>query len=320
MFFSRLGIGPLPPHFYFLEIAKLFGPFLWLQNFLLLFRNFLTLDLLNSKPMSFFPSKDRLAHIVFEHNDTASRRFDLGVLVLILLSVFVAILDSEPWIHERFKKELFVIEWAFTILFTIEYGIRLYLSSRKLGYIFSFYGMVDLLAILPTYLSIFLANTQFLVVIRALRLLRVVRILKLGRYVKEAEILKSALRKSRMKIQIFLGAVLTIVLITGTLMFIVEGPEHGFTSIGVSMYWSIVTLTTVGYGDLTPVTAVGKFLSAIIMLLGYAIIAVPTGIVTSELTMGMKAASETGGKYCKTCRSRHLDNDSNYCKYCGERL
>lgn len=271
--------------------------------------------------MSIFPSKERLAHIVFEHDDKASRRFDITVLWLILLSVLVAILDSEPSLHQRFEKGFYVFEWAFTILFTVEYMLRLYLSSRKLGYIFSFYGMVDLLAILPTYLSIFLANTQFLVVIRALRLLRVIRILKLGRYVKEAEILKSALRKSRAKIQIFIGTVLTIVLITGTLMFIVEGPESGFTSIGVSMYWAIVTLTTVGYGDITPITPIGKFLAAVIMLLGYAIIAVPTGIVTSELTMNSKSRSDSGGaKFCKTCKSRNLDADANYCKYCGERL
>lgn len=272
-------------------------------------------------PMPLFPSKERLAHIVFEHNDKSSRRFDITVLCLILLSVLVAILDSEPWLHERYQKEFYVLEWAFTILFTGEYLLRLYLSNRKIGYIFSFYGLVDLLAILPSYLSIFLANTQFLVVIRALRLLRVVRILKLGRYVKEAEILKSALRKSRTKIQIFMGTVVTIVLITGTLMFIVEGPESGFTSIGVSMYWSIVTLTTVGYGDITPVTPIGKFLAAVIMLLGYAIIAVPTGIVTSELTLSSIAAQDgESNKYCKTCKSRHLDSDSNYCKYCGERL
>ncbi|EMS32841.1 Potassium voltage-gated channel subfamily KQT [Mariniradius saccharolyticus AK6] len=270
--------------------------------------------------MSLFPSKERLAHIVFEHSDKASRRFDITVLWLILLSVLVAILDSEPWLHARYKREFYFLEWAFTILFTIEYILRLYLSSRKLGYIFSFYGMVDLLAILPTYLSIFLANTQFLVVIRALRLLRVVRILKLGRYVKEAEILKSALRKSRAKIQIFIGTVLTIVLITGTLMFIVEGPESGFTSIGVSMYWAIVTLTTVGYGDITPITPIGKFLAAVIMLLGYAIIAVPTGIITSELTTSSKPTPDSGTKVCKTCKSRHLDADANYCKYCGERL
>jgi len=268
--------------------------------------------------MSLFPSKSRLAHIVFEHDDKASKNFDLGVLVLILASLVVVILDSEPSLNKKYHKEFLILEWIFTILFTIEYVLRLWLSNKKLGYIFSFYGVVDLLAIIPSYLSLFLINTQFLVVIRGLRLLRVVRILKLGRYMREAETLKKALRNSRTKIQLFVGTVLTIVLIAGTVMFIVEGPESGFTSIGISMYWAIVTLTTVGYGDITPITPFGKLLSAVIMLLGYAIIAVPTGIVSSELTSISRDTSKKTKKYCKTCKSRNLDEDSNYCKYCGE--
>ena len=191
-------------------------------------------------PMAIFPSKARLAHIVFEHNDRASRNFDVFILVLILSSVTVVILDSEPSINKKYHDILHVLEWIFTALFTIEYILRLWLSSRKWGYFTSFYGIVDLLAIIPSYLSLFLLNTQFLVVIRGLRLLRVVRILKLGRYVKEAETLKSALRSSRAKIQLFVGSVLTIVLIAGTLMFIVEGPTSGFTSIPMAMYWALV--------------------------------------------------------------------------------
>ncbi|MFC0261859.1 ion transporter [Fontibacter flavus] len=268
--------------------------------------------------MSFLPTKSRIAHIVFEHDDRASKNFDLSVLFLILASLFVVILDSEPYLNERYHHEFYILEWVFTILFTIEYSLRLWLSRNKWGYVLSFYGLVDLLAIIPTFLSLFLINTQFLVVIRGLRLLRVVRILKLGRYMREAETLKTALRNSRTKIQLFVGTVLTIVLIAGTIMFIVEGPESGFTSIGVSMYWAIVTLTTVGYGDITPLTPVGKFLSSVIMLLGYAIIAVPTGIVSSELTAVQRKVHHTGNKVCKTCKSRHLDEDSNYCKYCGE--
>jgi voltage-gated potassium channel len=270
--------------------------------------------------MSFFPSKSRLAHIVFEHDDKASKNFDLWVLLLILASLLVVILDSEPSLNQKYHQEFYFLEWVFTILFTLEYCLRLWLSNNKSGYIFSFYGMVDLLAIIPTYLSLFLINTQFLVVIRGLRLLRVVRIFKLGRYMREAETLKKALRNSRTKIQLFVGTVLTIVLITGTIMFIVEGPESGFTSIGVSMYWAIVTLTTVGYGDITPLTPFGKFLSAIIMLLGYAIIAVPTGIVSSELTSISRDSTKKTKKFCKTCKSRNLDEDSNYCKHCGEPL
>jgi voltage-gated potassium channel len=269
--------------------------------------------------MAIFPTKARLAHIVFEHDDRASRNFDLIILILILSSVTVVILDSEPSINKRYHQELYILEWFFTILFTIEYALRLWLSNRKWGYITSFYGVVDLLAIIPSYLSLFLLNTQFLVVIRGLRLLRVVRILKLGRYVKEAETLKSALRSSRTKIQLFVGSVLTIVLIAGTLMFIVEGPTSGFTSIPMAMYWAIVTLTTVGYGDITPVTALGKFISAVIMLLGYAIIAVPTGIVTSELTMAKRDEADGKKKKCLTCGNWN-EMDANYCKVCGELL
>ncbi|MFD2200147.1 ion transporter [Shivajiella indica] len=270
--------------------------------------------------MSLIPSKSRLAHIVFEHDDKASKNFDLWVLVLILASLLVVILDSEPSLNEKYHQEFYLLEWIFTLLFTIEYFLRLWLSNRKLGYVFSFYGMVDLLAIIPTYLSLFLINTQFLVVIRGLRLLRVVRIFKLARYMREADTLKKALINSRTKIQLFVGTILTVVLITGTVMFIVEGPESGFTSIGVSMYWAIVTLTTVGYGDITPLTPIGKFLSAVIMLLGYAIIAVPTGIVSSELTAVKRESKQITKKFCKTCKTSNLDEDSNYCKYCGEQL
>lgn len=268
--------------------------------------------------MAIFPTKDRLAHIVFEHDDRASRNFDVIVLILILGSVAVVILDSEPSINRKYHQILYILEWGFTILFTLEYSLRLWLSNKKWGYITSFYGVVDLLAIIPSYLSLFLLNTQFLVVIRGLRLLRVVRILKLGRYVKEAETLKSALRSSRTKIQLFMGSILTIVLIAGTVMFIVEGPESGFTSIPMSMYWAIVTLTTVGYGDITPVTPLGKLISSVIMLLGYAIIAVPTGIVSSELTQIKRDQAEGKKKQCVACRNWN-DIDANYCNVCGEK-
>ncbi len=270
--------------------------------------------------MPILPSKSRLAHIVFEHDDKASKNFDLAILLLILGSLIVVILDSEPSIYRDYHRELLILEWVFTGLFTVEYGLRIWLSKRKWGYIFSFYGLVDLLAIVPTFLSLILAGTQFLVVIRALRLLRVVRILKLGRYMKEAEVLKSALKASKLKIQLFLGTVVTIVLIAGTLMFIVEGPESGYTSIGMSMYWAIVTLTTVGFGDITPLTPLGKFLASVIMLLGYAIIAVPTGIVTSELAIANTKSKKKQGKTCKNCESKGLDLDAAFCKYCGKEI
>lgn len=270
--------------------------------------------------MSLFPSKSRLAHIVFEHDDKASKNFDLIILVMIMASLVVVILDSEPSLYALYHNEFWVLEWILTGLFTIEYIGRIWLSKKKLGYIFSFYGIVDLLAIIPSYLSLFLIGTRFLVVIRALRFLRVVRILKLGRYMKEAEVLKTALKSSRPKIQLFLGTVLTIVLITGTLMFIVEGPENGFTSIAMSMYWAIVTLTTVGFGDITPNTPLGKLLASVIMLLGYAIIAVPTGIVSSELTMANKEALKKERKTCRVCKTSNQDVDSIFCKSCGERF
>jgi voltage-gated potassium channel len=280
------------------------------------------LPLNSTKPPSMikFPTKARLANIVFEHNDKASKNFDLAVLILILASLVVVILDSEPILNVKYHSEFLILEWVFTFLFTIEYGLRLWLSNKKLGYVFSFYGIVDLLAIIPSFLSLFLANTQFLVVIRGLRLLRVVRILKLGRYMKEADTLKTAMRNSRTKIQLFLGSVMTIVLIMGTVMFIVEGPGNGFTSIGMSMYWAIVTLTTVGFGDITPITPWGKFFASVIMLLGYAIIAVPTGIVTSELTSVKIKEDRRKEKKCNTCHQSGHDKDAAYCKYCGEAL
>jgi voltage-gated potassium channel len=267
-----------------------------------------------------FPTKARLAHIVFEHNDKASKNFDLLVLILILASLVVVILDSEPSLNEKYHSEFLILEWIFTFLFTVEYGLRLWLSKRKWGYVLSFYGLVDLLAIIPSFLSLFLANTQFLVVIRGLRLLRVIRILKLARYMKEAETLKIAMKNSRTKIQLFLGSVMTIVLIMGTIMFIVEGPQNGFTSIGMSMYWAIVTLTTVGFGDITPVTPWGKFFASVIMLLGYAIIAVPTGIITSEMTSAKNKEDRNREKECKSCHQSGHDKDAAYCKYCGEAL
>jgi len=271
--------------------------------------------------MSKFPSKSRLAHIVFESDDKASKRFDVVLLVLILLSVLVVILDSVSEYHERFGTILYAAEWFFTAAFTLEYLLRIWLSNKKVGYIFSFYGIVDLLAILPTYFSIFFFQSQYLTVIRALRFLRILRILKLTEYVNEAQILVSALRQSRLKIQIFLGSVLTIVLVMGSLMYIIEGPSSGFSSIPRSMYWAIVTLTTVGYGDIAPVSNIGQFVASIIMLLGYAIIAVPTGIVTSELTAA-KNRSEAikRHKICHNCTLQEHDVDAKFCKSCGAQL
>lgn len=271
--------------------------------------------------MSLFPSKSRLAHIVFESDDKASKRFDVLLLVLILLSVLVVILDSVSEYHDRFGSLFYAAEWFFTGAFTLEYLIRIWLSSRKTGYIVSFYGMVDLLAILPSYFSLFFFQSQYLAVVRALRFLRILRILKLTEHLNEAQILMSALKQSRLKIQIFLGSVLTIVLVMGSFMYIIEGSESGFSSIPKSMYWAIVTLTTVGYGDIAPQSNFGQFVASIIMLFGYAIIAVPTGIVSSELTAA-KNRNEAARhhKICHNCTLQNHDLDAKFCKSCGAQL
>ncbi|PZX57927.1 ion transporter [Algoriphagus chordae] len=266
-------------------------------------------------------TKKRLAHIVFESDDWASKTFDIVLLGMIFGSIFIAILDSVASLRAKYGEIFFVLEWVFTILFTIEYFLRVWLSREPKGYIFSFFGMVDLLAILPSYLSFFVLNSQLFTVVRALRLLRVIRILKLGRYVAEAEYLTKSLRSSSHKILLFIGFVVTVVLIMGTFMFIIEGPQHGFTSIPIGMYWAIVTLTTVGFGDIYPVTPLGQLVSSLIMLLGYAIIAVPTGIVSSEMAaQKRKDEKAQANNSCPKCRFSPINLTDNYCKNCGEKL
>lgn len=265
-------------------------------------------------------TKKRLAHIVFDHNDKASRAFDVVLLILIFSSVFVAVLDSVESIRGQYGKTLYVLELLFTFLFTIEYILRIWLTSKPIRYIRSFFGIVDLLAILPVYLSFFVMNMQLLTVVRAFRLLRVIRILKLGRYLSEADFIRQALKASLAKIQIFLFTVLTIVLIMGTLMYLIEGKEAGFTSIPRGMYWAIVTLTTVGFGDITPVTPLGQFIASLIMLLGYAIIAVPTGIVSSEMARQKKPEELLQTKICHSCGEENLGLEDNFCKTCGASL
>lgn len=265
-------------------------------------------------------TKKRLAHIVFESDDWASKTFDIVLLFLIFGSILVSILDSVASLRSTYGTLFIVLEWLFTALFTVEYVLRVWLSRKPSGYIFSFYGIVDLLAILPSYLSFFVVNSQLLAVVRALRLLRVIRILKLGRYISEAEYLQRSLRASTHKIMIFIGFVVTIVLIMGTLMFIIEGPEHGFTSIPVGMYWAIVTLTTVGFGDITPATPLGQFVSSIIMLMGYAIIAVPTGIVSSEMASQRKKDEAAHLISCSNCGKENVNPSDNFCGNCGVKM
>ena len=256
--------------------------------------------------------------VIFRHDTRAGKGFDLVLLVLILFSVFVAVLESVPSVAQEHGRMLRGLEWGFTILFTVEYVLRLVSVRWPVRYALSFYGLVDLLAILPTYASVLFVGAQALIVIRAFRLLRVFRILKLPEYLGEANVLSAALWASRRKITVFLMTVVTIVLIVGALMHLVEGPEAGFTSIPMGMYWAIVTLTTVGYGDIAPQTPLGQFLASLVMIIGYGIIAVPTGIVTAEIVSASRAMVQ--GRRCAGCGRAGHDGDALCCKYCGAGL
>ncbi len=244
--------------------------------------------------------------------------FDVILLWFIIASVVTVIIDSVEPIHNRHQNLLYVLEWIFTIVFTIEYAMRLWVVKKPLKYATSFFGIIDLLSILPTYISIFVAGTQYLLVIRALRLLRVFRILKLVKFTREGMHILLALRKSLYRIGIFLAFVLTLVTILGSTMYVIEGSVNSkFADIPTSIYWAIVTLTTVGYGDITPVTSAGQFLAAVIMLLGYSIIAVPTGIVSAELT---RSAISTNTHNCRTCGHSFHEDNARHCLVCGASL
>ena len=264
------------------------------------------------------PWRERLHEIIFEAETPAGKAFDLALLVLIVASIVTVLLESVASIRGQYGPILRALEWGFTILFTAEYVLRLLCVRRPLRYARSFFGIVDLLAIVPTYLSVFFAGAQSLIVIRALRLLRIFRVLKLVHFVGEARMLRDALHASLRKITVFLGTVLTIVLIVGALMYLVEGEASGFTSIPQSIYWAIVTLTTVGYGDIAPQTVLGKLLASMVMVLGYGIIAVPTGIVTVELAHIRRAPITT--EACPDCGAGGHDSDADFCKFCGARL
>lgn len=261
--------------------------------------------------------RQRLFVIIFGTDTPAGKAFDVGLLIAILISIIAVMLESVPSLQQRYGAVFSITELILTVAFTLEYVTRIYVTERKRKYIFSFYGLIDLLSLLPTYLSLFFTGTQYLLIIRALRLLRVFRILKLGRFVGEGEQLGRALRASRHKITVFLGGVVTMVMIMGTVMYLVEGGENGFTSIPRSVYWAIVTLTTVGYGDIAPQTILGQSIASIVMIMGYAIIAVPTGIVTVELG---KDRQKQEKRSCVSCGSSGHVNDALFCKYCGEQL
>jgi voltage-gated potassium channel len=259
----------------------------------------------------------RLHEIIFESDTPAGRAFDIALLVAILISVAAVVLESVPAIRREHGGVLRAVEWTVTLAFTLEYVLRLIAVDRPARYARSLFGVVDLLAILPTYLSLIEPETQSFMVIRVVRLLRVFRILKLAQFLAEAHVLATALRASRRKITVFLGFVATVVVIVGALMYVIEGEEHGFTSIPVSMYWAVVTMTTVGYGDIAPRTPLGQFVASLLMVLGYGVIAVPTGIVSVELASASRGVSRQA---CPGCGREGHDPDAVHCKYCGAQL
>jgi voltage-gated potassium channel len=257
--------------------------------------------------------RTKLYTVIFKADTAAGKRFDLALLWLIILSILTVLLDSISAFRTQYGVFLRVIEWIFTIVFSIEYVLRIYSSRQRLRYIFSFYGFIDLISVIPTYLSLLFPGFQYLLVIRSMRLLRVFRILKLTRFLNEGTILKNALQASMYKITVFLLTVITLVIIAGTLMYVIEGEEGGFTSIPIAIYWAIVTITTVGYGDISPLTPLGQFIASILMITGYGIIAVPTGIVTVE----MSRAAEAGRKRCINCGFGIYPENANFCSNCG---
>ena len=260
-----------------------------------------------------------LHEVIFEADTPAGKAFDIALIIAILLSVFAVMMESVTSIRETYGYYLYIIEWIFTILFTIEYMLRLVCVGRPLRYAGSFFGIIDLLAVIPTYVSLFFPATHYLMVIRILRVLRAFRILKLAHHIGEARLLMDAMRASRTKITVFVFTVMTIVVIVGSIMYIVEGEENGFTSIPRGIYWAIVTLTTVGYGDISPQTNLGQAIASLVMIMGYAIIAVPTGIVTAEIsqqTFKQKISTQA----CRQCSLEGHDSDATHCKFCGAKL
>ena len=265
--------------------------------------------------------RHRLYAVIFQSNTPAGRGFDIGLLCCILASSAVVIMDSVEEFNLNHGRLLFLSEWFFTIAFTVEYGLRIFAIQRPFKYIFSFYGIIDLLAIVPAYISLFLPGTHSLQIIRILRVLRIFRILKLVQFINQSNLLLNALVASRHKIFIFLFTISTLLVVFGSAMYLIEEPENGFTNIPVSIYWAVVTLTTVGFGDITPKTDLGRAVSALVMVIGYAIIAVPTGIFTAELNQAMKRQDGPGRlRVCSGCGKRGHLKEANFCLICGHKL
>jgi voltage-gated potassium channel len=259
--------------------------------------------------------RDKLRIIIFEADTKAGRRFDVTLIGMILLSVLTVMLDSVPQINAKYGQQLYYAEWFFTVLFTVEYAVRLWCIEHSWGYAKSFYGVVDLLSVLPTYLSLWFPGAQFFLAVRILRVLRVFRVLRMVRYVGEAELIAQALAASRRKIIVFVASVLALMVIFGALMYVVEGGTNpAFASIPHSIYWAVTTMTTVGYGDITPTTPLGQSLASFIMIMGYGIIAVPTGIVTLELNEANRRQANT--RTCSDCSAEGHSREASYCWRC----
>ncbi|TWC33640.1 voltage-gated potassium channel [Pseudomonas sp. SJZ079] len=264
--------------------------------------------------------RQRLYIIIFFTDTPAGQRFDRYLLLTILASLVVVMLDSVNDVHSQYDQWFTSLEWGFTALFAAEYLVRLYCSPKPLRYAFSFYGLIDLLAILPALLTLLYPDAQYLLIIRVIRMLRVFRVLKLSPYLRQANFLLTALRGSKQKITVFFACIATLVTVFGTLMYVIEGPTHGFTSIPKGIYWAVVTLTTVGFGDIVPKTPLGQALSTLVMITGYSIIAVPTGIFTAELASAMRSGEEHLTHPCPVCAKNTHEQHAAFCNRCGNPL
>ncbi len=266
--------------------------------------------------------KNRLQSIIFETDSRSGKLFDIFLIIAIIVSVVVVILDSVPELSKNNHQIFVIIEWVITFIFTLEYILRVIITKKPIKYVFSFYGIIDLLATIPSYLGILFTGGSSLLVFRSLRLLRIFRVFKLSRYTSAGVVLRKSLNASKAKIGVFLTAVFTVVIIIGTIMYLVEGEASGFTSIPKGIYWTIVTITTVGYGDIAPITGFGQFIASLTMLTGYAIIAVPTGIVTAEISQQnrLMKINAKNTKTCNDCLTDDHDDEARYCKHCGAEL